>query len=176
MSAIWTKTISVAALRSGRIHAGRTSPPAEISVSRRSRKQDKKQTLRKEIRDVLTSILSSALDQDVDPRETERVNKAESMIECVNVHGLLKNPMTKRMDLIFAARNEYFNNGNLTFYYVDDENLFKTFPAAGIYHGPYTGSKEIFVEVMAYIDGMYVCKPIDNIRYAELMSIHKENK
>ncbi len=150
-------------------------PPTEC----KSENQDKdiKRTIRKQVKDTLLKLLTKSLIEDKRDKAQPgmiSLNREESLTNPLSLYGFLVNPVTKKSDLILGARTEYFACGNLVFYTVDDSNLFKTFPAAGIYQGPYKHNKPVFVEVCARIDDMYVCKHASQLRYVELMSQNKE--
>ena len=90
-------------------------------------------------------------------------------------YGTLTNSVTKESDLIFRARVEYYpDNIKLVYYTVSNKDLFKSFPAAAIYQGPYVGCKPVFVEVLAQIEDFYICKPATQLRYLELLSMKGE--
>ena len=141
--------------------------------------QDKyvKRTIRQQVKDTLLKLLTKSIIEDKqDKLGTQSINTSheESLTSSLQVFGFLLNPITKKSDLIIGARTEYFAVGNLVFYTVEDNDLFKSFPAAGVYQGPYKNNKPVFVEVCARIDDMYVCKSANQLRYVELMSQDKK--
>lgn len=145
----------------------------------KAEREDKniKKTIRKQVKDTLLKILTKSLIEDRRDKcqpGVIRANKEESLTDCLNLYGFLVNPATKKSDLIVGARTEYFPSGNLVFYTVGDATLFKSFPAAGVYQGPYKHNKPVFVEVCARIDDMYVCKAANQLRYVELMEQNKK--
>ena len=137
-----------------------------------------KSPISKRIKDTLLRLLSKDRVKQKQKGEDAGLIKlgssSDSLTEHLPLYGFLTNPITKKSDLIVGARTEYFSGGNLVFYTVEDGKLFKSFPAAGIYQGPYEHNKPVFVEVCARIDDMYVCKAAHQLRYVELMEQNKE--
>ena len=156
-----------------------SAPMAEPGKAEQREDKHVKRTIRKQVKDALLKLLTKSLIED--KREKAQPGlirtpgmREESLTDQLSLYGFLINPLTKKSDLIVGARTEYFAGGNLIFYTVADDNLFKSFPAAGVYQGPYKHNKPVFVEVCARIDDMYVVKPANQLRYVELMSQNKE--
>src|SRR6185437_3221649 len=134
---------------------------AMISVPGESQMDKKiKRIVRKQVTNALAKILGKSL---LDDRRGEKPTgilrngtPEQSLNDCVNVYGFLINTLTKKTELIFGARQEHFPTGVMVFYNVEDNKLFTKFPAAGAYQGPYKDNKPVFLEVIAYVDGMYV--------------------
>lgn len=149
------------------------SKPGEVSTDKQIKKE-----IRKQVKNTLAKLLSNSLIEDKREKASNKITmisaQEDKLNDCVNFFGILTNSVTKESDLIFGARPEYFNGGVLMFYNTDNAKLFASYPAAATYQGPYKTSKKVFLQVFARIDGMYVCKAIDNLKYMELLGMKGE--
>jgi hypothetical protein len=137
-----------------------------------------KRIIRKQVTKTLAKILGDALIEDKrDDNLKISMHKQpveERLDDSVQFYGFLTNSLSKESDIILGARIEYFSDGDLVFYRVPNKNLFTKFPAPGIYQGPYTTNKKVFVEVLAKTPDHFICRPITQLRYLELMSMKGE--
>lgn len=144
----------------------------------KSSEKDIKKIIRKQVTKTLAKILGDALIEDKrDDGMKISMHKQpveERLDDSVQFYGFLTNSLTKDSDIILGARIEYFSDGNLVFYRVPNKNLFVKFPAPGVYQGPYTTNKKVFVEVLAKTPDHFICRPITQLRYLELMSMKGE--
>lgn len=153
-------------------------PPGMLEKGKPS-EQDIKRIIRKQVKKTLTKILQDALIEDKRDGDYKNVvlgpiPTAERLDDSVQFYGFLTNSFTKESDIILSARVEYLSDGNLVFYKVPNKNLFTKFSAPGIYQGPYTTNKKVFVEVIAKTPDTFICRAITQLRYLELMSMKGE--
>lgn len=142
--------------------------------------QDKetKRLIRKQIKQTLSKLLEKSLFED--KNRNEECNKGlqnspeQSVAESMVFYGKLTNSITKKFDLIFSANISHSNGTKLVYYTVSNKDLFKSFPAAGTYLGPYTSCKPVFIEVLAQVEDFYICKLATQLRYLELLSMKGE--
>jgi hypothetical protein len=138
-----------------------------------------KKIIRKQIKNTLTKIFEKALFDDKYSRNEKSLTKVsteQSLNEAMTLYGTLTNSVTKKSDLIFETSVEYVGDVKLAYYTVSNKELFKSFPSAGTYLGPFKSCKKVFLEVLAQVEDFYICKAATQLRYLELLSIEGEKK
>jgi hypothetical protein len=143
----------------------------------KGRDKEIRKVIRKQIKKTLTKILEKSLLEDKYDRNSKLcgVKQEElSLAESTNFYGTLTNSASKKSDLIFNVSVNYVSGSKMVYYTVSDKNLFKSFPAAGTYLGPFVGCKPVFVEVLASVEDFYICKLATQLRYLELLSMKGE--
>jgi hypothetical protein len=143
-----------------------------------------KKVIRKEVKRVLSKLLADSLFEEKQNKKSGKffsiaatTSPTEpSLNEYIDIFGILTNSSTRKSDLIFDAALEFNLGAKLVAYTVLNKDLFTTFPAAGIYQGPYKGCKPVFIEVLTRIEDFFICKAATQLRYLELLSIEGEKK
>jgi len=131
-----------------------------------------KKLVSKQIKNTLVTLLENSLfDEKYNDTKSPGIFPLEEVLtESISFYGILTNSVTKESDLIFRAQREYESGAKLVYYTVSKE-LFKVFPAAGTYLGPFTSCKPVFIEVLTKADDFYICKVATQLRYLELLSM-----
>lgn len=138
-----------------------------------------KRKIKKLVKDTLLALIAKGI------QEVSKTNKIKSLSATLKdngpnlgtsltCYGLLVNSDTKESALILHANFNFNFDQQVVFYTTTNDRLFTSFPAPGKYISPYAGDQNVFVEVIAQLDGVYLCKEIDNLRYLEI-SKKKEN-
>jgi len=138
-----------------------------------------KKLISKQIKKILTKLLEKSLFENKYSRNEKsliRASTEQSLSESITLYGILTNSVSKKSDLIFEANIEYVGDSKIAYYTISNKDLFKVFPTAGTYLGPFKSCKPVFLEVLAQVEDFYICKPATQLRYLELLSIQGDKK
>jgi hypothetical protein len=164
-------------MSSGKVYPMAYNQPIELEWSGMDKKEVKK-LISKQIKKILTKLLAKSLFEDKYRNEKfqPKISTEQGLNESMVLYGILTNSVTKKADLIFEASVEYMGDCRIAYYTVSNKELFKSFPSAGTYLGPFKSCKPVFLEVLAQVEDFYICKAATQLRYLELLSMEGEVK
>lgn len=137
--------------------------------------------LRRSVKEIIGNMLLEFIEAGINRKEQNSKvksipsplrNRTGLEIDAINCYGLLCNEATKEQDLMRSANTEWVTD-NVSLVKIStysNKNMFSSFPAAAVYINPYKEVEKAFLEVITQIEDVYICKPIDNLRYLELLN------